>query len=188
MGDTIHLSGAVSVDETLFITDMSAIIGGEELAMILPETDLAGGTLIAEELRERIEASAFVFEDEDIGVTVSFGVAQLDPSWSSYDFVKATDDQLYQAKRTGRAPWCRYPLPVAVRRLPAIPTTRQACSRRAPTVRASSIERITSCRSHNSIFRPRAPPKSPGLFFGVPTGPRPLRGPFPCAAAPFPVL
>ena len=47
--------------------------------MILPETDLAGGILIADELRQRIESSSFVFEDEDIDVTVSCGVAQLGP-------------------------------------------------------------------------------------------------------------
>jgi diguanylate cyclase (GGDEF)-like protein len=86
--------------------DVIARYGGEEFAMILPETDVAGGRLIAEELRERTEAAAFVFEDEDIAVTVSFGVAQLDPSWSSYDFVKAADDQLYEAKRTGRNRVC----------------------------------------------------------------------------------
>ena len=86
--------------------DVIARYGGEELAMILPETDLAGGRLIADELRERIASSSFVFEDEDIDVTVSCGVAQLDPSWSSYDFVKAADDQLYEAKRSGRNRVC----------------------------------------------------------------------------------
>jgi diguanylate cyclase (GGDEF)-like protein len=82
--------------------DVIARYGGEELALILPETDLAGGVLIADELRKMIAAATFVFEDEDIDVTVSCGVAQLDGSWSSYDFVKAADEQLYEAKRTGR--------------------------------------------------------------------------------------
>jgi len=86
--------------------DVIARYGGEELAMILPETDLAGGVLIADELRVRIETSSFAFEDEDIEVTVSCGVAELDPCWSSYDFVKAADDQLYEAKRTGRNRVC----------------------------------------------------------------------------------
>jgi two-component system cell cycle response regulator len=82
--------------------DVLARYGGEELAIILPETDLAGGVLIAEALRELVAAARFVFEDEDIDVTVSCGVAELDPTWSSYDFVKAADEQLYQAKRAGR--------------------------------------------------------------------------------------
>ncbi len=47
-----------------------------------------------------------MFEDEDIDVTVSCGVAQLDPAWSSYDFVKAADEQLYEAKGAGRNRVC----------------------------------------------------------------------------------
>ena len=70
--------------------------------MILPETDLAGGVLIADELRLLIANATFVFEDEEIDVTISCGVAQLAPSWGSYDFVKAADSQLYEAKRAGR--------------------------------------------------------------------------------------
>ena len=86
--------------------DVIARYGGEELAMILPETDLAGGVLIADELRKKIASASFTFEDEDIDVTVSCGVAQLDPGWSSYDFVKAADDALYDAKRRGRNRVC----------------------------------------------------------------------------------
>ena len=82
--------------------DVIARYGGEELALILPETELAGGVLIADELRRIIAGTRFAFEDEDIDVTVSCGVAELDLGWSSYDFVKAADHQLYEAKRAGR--------------------------------------------------------------------------------------
>ena len=58
--------------------------------------------LISTPPRRMIATATFVFEDEDIDVTVSCGVAQLDPGWSSYDFVKAADEQLYEAKREGR--------------------------------------------------------------------------------------
>ena len=53
-----------------------------------------------------VATATFVFEDEDIDVTISCGVAQLDPAWSSYDFAKAADEQLYEAKRTGRNRVC----------------------------------------------------------------------------------
>ena len=101
-GDHVLKEVAQLVKGRLRPDDVIARYGGEELAVILPETDLPGGVLIAEELRELIATASFLFEDEDIDVTVSCGVAQLDPSWRSYDFVKAADEQLYEAKRAGR--------------------------------------------------------------------------------------
>lgn len=82
--------------------DVIARYGGEELALILPETDLVGGVRIAGELRQMIASQTFVFEDEDIDVTISCGVAQLEPTWRSHDFVRAADARLYEAKRAGR--------------------------------------------------------------------------------------
>lgn len=82
--------------------DVIARYGGEELAIILPETDLAGGVRIADQLRKMIDDETFVFEDEYIDVTISCGVAQLQPGWRAYEFVRAADMQLYEAKRAGR--------------------------------------------------------------------------------------
>ncbi|MGB8331938.1 MAG: GGDEF domain-containing protein [Polyangiales bacterium] len=82
--------------------DLIARYGGEELALVLPETDLTGGVRIAEELRKMIAGQRFVFEDEDIDLTISCGVAQLDPMWQSHDFIRAADERLYEAKRAGR--------------------------------------------------------------------------------------
>ncbi|MGB5415172.1 MAG: GGDEF domain-containing protein [Polyangiales bacterium] len=82
--------------------DVIARYGGEEIAIILPETDLDGGVRIADQLRQMIDDETFVFEDEYIHVTVSCGVAQLQPGWRAYEFVRAADMQLYEAKRAGR--------------------------------------------------------------------------------------
>lgn len=101
-GDHVLKEVAQLVKARLRPDDVLARYGGEELAIILPETDLRGGILIAEALRERIAGARFVFEDADIHVTVSCGVAELDPAWSSHDFVQAADTQLYEAKRAGR--------------------------------------------------------------------------------------
>ena len=82
--------------------DVIARYGGEEIAIILPETDLDGGVRIADQLRQMIDDETFVFEDEYIDVTVSCGVAQLQPGWRAYEFVRAADMQLSEAKRAGR--------------------------------------------------------------------------------------
>ena len=82
--------------------DVIARYGGEELAIVLPETDLGGGVQIADALRQMIDDETFVFEDEYIDVTISCGVAQLQPNWRAFDFVRAADTQLYEAKRDGR--------------------------------------------------------------------------------------
>jgi len=86
--------------------DVIARYGGEEIAIILPETDLDGGVRIADQLRQMIDDETFVFEDEYIDVTVSCGVAQLQPGWRAYEFVRAADMQLYEAKRAGRNRVC----------------------------------------------------------------------------------
>jgi two-component system cell cycle response regulator len=101
-GDHVLKEVAQLAKSRLRPDDVIARYGGEELAVILPETDVKGGVRIANELRKMIATETFVFEEEDIDVTISCGVAQLDPTWRSYDFVRAADEQLYEAKRAGR--------------------------------------------------------------------------------------
>jgi len=101
-GDQVLKEVAQLLKSRIRPDDVIARYGGEELAILLPETDLAGGVRIAEDLRKMIAAQSFSFEADDIDVTISCGVAQLDPSWRSHDFVRAADRRLYEAKRAGR--------------------------------------------------------------------------------------
>ncbi len=101
-GDQVLKEVAQLLKNRIRPDDVIARYGGEELAIILPETDLAGGVRIAEDLRRMIAAQMFAFEADEIHVTISCGVAQLDPEWRSHDFVCAADQRLYEAKRTGR--------------------------------------------------------------------------------------
>lgn len=82
--------------------DISARYGGEEFALILPETTQIEAAELLERLRQLIEAHTFLVNNLPIVVTVSVGIAQYEPEYSSKDFIDQADAALYQAKSTGR--------------------------------------------------------------------------------------
>ena len=78
--------------------------GGEEITIILPETDLEAAALIAERLRASVEAQPFDVEaGAPLRITVSIGVASWPLQGDDADtLVAAADAALYAAKRSGR--------------------------------------------------------------------------------------
>lgn len=85
--------------------DLLVRYGGEEFALLLPDTDLQGAFTLAEELRHGLEALALPHPTARGGrITASFGVAAEvpGPSASPEDLITAADQALYQAKKAGR--------------------------------------------------------------------------------------
>jgi diguanylate cyclase (GGDEF)-like protein len=105
-----HLAGDFVLKELARIVqgrirrdEVFARYGGEEFAIVLPETNLEGARALADGLREKVEQSRFVFQNESISVTISIGVAMLgEPDRTSADLIKHADQKLYEAKRGGR--------------------------------------------------------------------------------------
>jgi len=83
--------------------DLAGRYGGEEFALILPETELPGAHKLAERVRSTLEATAIELPDgQTLRVTASFGVALKDAQATPEDLVSAADDALYAAKAAGK--------------------------------------------------------------------------------------
>lgn len=98
----------------------TARYGGEEFAVVLNRTGLKEAAMLGESIRSRVERYNFTIQDnsgnvlhEGIRITVSVGVAQLDPTWKGAwadNLVELADKHLYEAKECGRNKVCCPPL------------------------------------------------------------------------------
>jgi diguanylate cyclase (GGDEF)-like protein len=102
-GDAVLQSAVKRALESLRQSDQLGRIGGEEFAVILPETGLAAATDAAERLRKHINERPFIGERHAIPCTVSVGVAQMNAHDGSIDdLFHRADKALYRAKHGGR--------------------------------------------------------------------------------------
>jgi diguanylate cyclase (GGDEF)-like protein len=101
LADVAQIIGAVSNRPT----DKACRYGGEEFTMILPDTDLQGGLLVAEKTRKAIMDKKIIHEGSTVlgFVFLSLGVVTYTGQFKAADEVlKAADDALYRAKDNGR--------------------------------------------------------------------------------------
>jgi diguanylate cyclase (GGDEF)-like protein len=95
-------------------SDEVARIGGEEFAVFLGDTEREGGGIVAERLRKAIEDHNFVYNGEEIEVTVSIGLETVHPGKdgdiSIETMFEHADKALYQAKKSGRNCVCVFDL------------------------------------------------------------------------------
>jgi diguanylate cyclase len=82
--------------------DLLSRLGGEELAVLLPETDAALARLIGERLRRAIDEMEILWEGRVIHVTASFGVATAPGTLPMAELFAQADAALYSAKHAGR--------------------------------------------------------------------------------------
>lgn len=102
-GDQVLTNVAAILAKSIRSVDYAARYGGEEFVIVLPETTSAAALEMAERIRAQVENAAYPFHGQTIAVTISIGVAHSRTDDATADAVVARADQeLYQAKHTGR--------------------------------------------------------------------------------------
>ncbi|MEP0339411.1 MAG: diguanylate cyclase [Alphaproteobacteria bacterium] len=102
-GDNVLRALAEACVDRLRNVDIVGRMGGEEFALILPETDPQGAMLTVERLREYLSELAIPIDSGTLTVTVSIGVTTVrDPSDTIEGALKRADEALYKAKGSGR--------------------------------------------------------------------------------------
>jgi len=105
-GDAVlkHVAGVVK--NQIRAGDVLCRVGGEEFALVLPQTPLALGTQAAELIRVAVDDTACDVEGTIIPATLSLGVAQLGPGEVPEGLYRRADERLYAAKHGGRNRVC----------------------------------------------------------------------------------
>jgi diguanylate cyclase len=104
-GDQVIRSVSQAIKASVKGRDVPSRYGGDEFAVLLPETAGPGATTVAEYIRrviERRRISDFAGEIDPVAVTISVGLATLSPSDTVHDLLRRADKALYQAKKNGR--------------------------------------------------------------------------------------
>jgi diguanylate cyclase (GGDEF)-like protein len=103
VGDAVICHVASICREGMLGFDILARIGGEEFVLLLPETTGEQAMILAERVRQRLEAHPSTVDGADVRVTASIGVSEGGAQSESIgDLMKRADQALYQAKRDGR--------------------------------------------------------------------------------------
>ena len=104
-----HAAGDIVLQEVVKLasavlrtTDTVVRWGGEEFLIILKNCPLENAQSLASQLQSQMAAHPFIVGSQSIKVTVSLGVAQLEPTETIAQLIKRADDAQYNAKRNGK--------------------------------------------------------------------------------------
>ncbi|ROU00413.1 GGDEF domain-containing protein [Marinobacter sp. R17] len=103
MGDRVLVHVARLIRKRLRLSDLACRFGGEEFAILLPDTHIKQAMTVAEELRTTVAERPLVYDGTTISQTMSLGVAEIGPDGSTLeDLLAFADERLYLAKGKGR--------------------------------------------------------------------------------------
>lgn len=101
-GDEVLRGVAQILTENLRGRDIVTRYGGEEFAILLPDTSIGDARRAADQLRDAVEHAYFRVDGKSLSVTVSIGVAEVVPFEELPSLIKRADRAMYAAKHAGR--------------------------------------------------------------------------------------
>ena len=127
-GDYILKNLAQMIEREARGYDVFARYGGEEFVFLLRGAPLDAAIRLAERVRQEVESHVFTYDEVDLRITISLGIAHWDGSSPMTDdeLVEAADRRLYEAKKKGRNVVCHDPLPTSSGSGPDLPLGSQA--------------------------------------------------------------
>ena len=105
VGDNVIRMVAAAIKDSVKGRDMVARVGGEEFAILLPDTPFDGAMKLAENVRLTFERLDLKKKNtgQSLGkITLSFGVTRFQTDETAEDFFNRADEALYQSKNSGR--------------------------------------------------------------------------------------
>lgn len=101
-GDEVLRSVGRTLMQTVKSTDIPCRYGGEEFALVLPNTRIDSARIAAERVRKAIQGMDVQFEDKALKVTASVGVAEMMAGEDDIQIIRRADECVYAAKDAGR--------------------------------------------------------------------------------------
>ncbi|MBW2608503.1 MAG: sensor domain-containing diguanylate cyclase [Deltaproteobacteria bacterium] len=101
-GDKVIRKVSTKIKECIRQIDTAARYGGDEFAVILPNTSLAEATVVAERMVEAVAQSSITWAKKQISLSVSVGLGQYDVESNPEDITSGSDQALYTAKQAGK--------------------------------------------------------------------------------------
>ncbi len=102
VGDRVIIALSRLLQQRLRKTDIIGRYGGEEFAVVLPDTDAASAFRVLNDIREIFSGIRYQVDNGDFAATFSCGIASIKDYRGSAEIGNAADRALYEAKNSGR--------------------------------------------------------------------------------------